>query len=446
MFSWLDLLTNPLLKACTLATLFMSISCALLGGLLFVKRASLLGETLSHAAYPGVVLGLIASLVLPFGNATTSFIWMLFLGAVFVFAGDKVAKKIQNHPLFFSDIALSVVLALFFSLGVFFSSLVQYKWPASFSAIPVFLFGQLATLTDMHMVISGVFLLFVILYLTVNYRALELALFDRGFAKNMGARLKRQDHILTLLMALAIVIGIRSLGAVLISGMLIAPSVGARILTKRLSSFLIVAALISVISAFVGIYYSLNLPLMLGLAGKKVSLPTGPMVLLAATVFSCLALVVAPGKGLMGRVFRGAAFNWRSAEENVLKTLWKAGSEHSWSFKRVREKIGISSLFLAALLITLKAKDKISFSLMQGLKLTELGAKQARNIVRVHRLWELYLFSCLGVEEDKVHGIAEQVEHVSGEELEQRLTVILGNPSKDPHNQPIPKEGRDESL
>ncbi|PCI75935.1 hypothetical protein COB21_05055 [Candidatus Aerophobetes bacterium] len=447
MFSWIDLVTHPLLIASTLATLFMSIACAMLGGLLFVKKSSLLGETLSHAAYPGVVLGLIVSLVLGLEATNAQFICMLLIGTAFVFLGDRLVKKIEKSPLYFSDMALSVVLALFFSLGVLLSSIVQYKWPSHFSAVPMFLFGQLATLTDLHAMVAALFLVVTLIWLVFNYRQIELVLFDRAFASNMGISSRKFEMVLTLLISLSIVIGVRSLGIVLISGMLIAPAIGARILSKKLGIFIAWCAVLALLSTLIGIYYALNLPTMIGGSFARVSLPTGPIVLLSSSLLSCICLIAAPNRGLVGRLWRGAVFNWKCGEENVLKTVWKAEKQDSWSFSSLRKKIAISSLHLMAFLISLRVKRKITFSLFGGLTLTKLGAQQALNIVRVHRLWELYLFSCLGVGEDKVHGIAEQVEHVSIGELEKKLTLILKNPLKDPHDQPIPcAEVLDESL
>ena len=441
MFSWLDLFTHPLLIASTLATLSMSVAVAMLGGVLLVKRASLLGETLSHAAYPGVVLGLIIALLMPSSSEPLRFVMMLACGASFACIADVLVKKIERWPKYGPDMALSVVLAAFFGLGVLFSSFVQYKWPMHFSAIPIFLFGQLATLTDIYATCALIFLALVAGWLTLYYRQIEMLLFDRKYAANLGLSTKQFDVTLTLFVAFAIVIGIRALGAVLISGMFIAPAVGARSLTKKFSPFLLTCALFGFISSLVGIYLSLNGAALWSLKGN---LPTGPVVLLAASFISLICLVVAPRSGLLGRCWRGALFHWKCAEENVLKGLWKR-EKAPLKVIELSHALAMRLTSLIALLISLKLKAKVE--LRKGRPaLTKRGCLDAVNIVRVHRLWELYLHSCLGVGKDKVHGIAEQVEHVSTDTLAGKLNNILKNPLRDPHNQPIPKEEAYEPL
>ena len=76
----------------------------------------------------------------------------------------------------------------------------------------------------------------------------------------------------------------------------------------------------------------------------------------------------------------------------------------------------------------------------KSFKLTEKGALRARRIIRLHRLWEVYLFSVLGVNASEVHQCAEEMEHIITKELEEQLTLKLGDPKKDPHNQDIPKK------
>ncbi len=443
MFSLVDLFTNPLLGASTLATLCMSVACAMLGGLLFVKKTSLLGETLSHAAYPGVVLGLIVALSLPNQSFDARFIYMLVFGLIFAFLGDRLVKRIEKFPAYFPDMALSVVLASFFGVGVFLSSLVQYKWPMHFSSIPIFLFGQLATLTDLYAKISFLFLALVCVWFVLAYRKIEVVLFDKRYAENLGVASKKIELILTLFIATAIVIGIRALGAVLISGMFIAPAIGARILTRRFGSFLFTCAILAFVSTVIGIYFSLNLPTILGI--KSLMLPTGPVVLLSSSIISLMCLLLSPRGGVATRFSRGMVFNWRCGEENVLKTLWKNEKEKRFTFYNLRKKISISPLRLWAFLISLRLKRKIAFDKRIPF-LTKRGKVEASNIVRVHRLWELYLYSCLGVSGDKVHNIAEEIEHVSSEKLTSELTQILKNPLRDPHNQPIPKEAVHEPL
>ena len=86
----------------------------------------------------------------------------------------------------------------------------------------------------------------------------------------------------------------------------------------------------------------------------------------------------------------------------------------------------------------LKAKKLLQYERYKGFKLTETGKKVALGVVRKHRLWEYFLVDKLGFEWDKVHPIAEELEHISSEELVKSLERFLGNPHFDPHGDPIP--------
>jgi len=86
----------------------------------------------------------------------------------------------------------------------------------------------------------------------------------------------------------------------------------------------------------------------------------------------------------------------------------------------------------------LQAKKLLQYERYKGFKLNETGKKVALGVVRKHRLWEYFLVEKLGFAWDKVHPIAEELEHISSDELIKRLEQFLGNPSFDPHGDPIP--------
>jgi DtxR family Mn-dependent transcriptional regulator len=88
----------------------------------------------------------------------------------------------------------------------------------------------------------------------------------------------------------------------------------------------------------------------------------------------------------------------------------------------------------------LKSKKLLEYKKYYGFRLNEAGNKEAIKIIRRHRLWEFFLVSKLGMEWEKVHDIAEELEHVSSPELINKLDDYLGKPKIDPHGDPIPDE------
>jgi manganese/zinc/iron transport system permease protein len=216
-----------------------------------------------------------------------------------------------------------------------------------------------------------------------------------------------------ILIVLAIVVGIRSVGVVLMAGMLIGPAIAARPWTHRLSRFFLLAGFFGTLSGFLGNYLSIIIP------QGKYSLPTGPMILLTSSFFCFLSLLIAPRSGLISRFLRMRKFQFQCAVENGLKAIWK--NDKTILPKMVRWQ--------------LLRKGWID----RNGHLTSEGKEAAENIIRLHRLWEVYLVDYMGQKVEKVHRTAEELEHLMSPDLERQLSELLHDPQKDPHQQPIPK-------
>ena len=122
-----------------------------------------------------------------------------------------------------------------------------------------------------------------------------------------------------------------------------------------------------------------------------------------------------------------------------MKYFWKFSHDQGLKFEQIAKDLGLSNWSLR-LRIRKLVKKKWLFSRQNLFFLSPLGEKKARDVVRLHRLWELYLVH-LGHAKDRVHASAEEMEHIITPELEKQLTDFLKNPTKDPHNQPIPQRG-----
>jgi|SRR5690554_1363243 len=132
------------------------------------------------------------------------------------------------------------------------------------------------------------------------------------------------------------------------------------------------------------------------------------------------------------------------AEENYLKTIFHLEKETSEevSTKAIAEKIQTKPSSVTDMVQKMAEKELLIYKRYQGVLLTELGRKSAANVIRKHRLWEVFLVEKLNFQWDEVHEIAEQMEHIQSDELIKRLDDFLGNPDFDPHGDPIPdKDG-----
>lgn len=127
-------------------------------------------------------------------------------------------------------------------------------------------------------------------------------------------------------------------------------------------------------------------------------------------------------------------------EENYLKAIYHlSGSNHTVvSTNGIAEVTNTKAASVTDMLRKLSEKRLINYVKYQGVTLTETGRKAALNIIRKHRLWEVFLVEKLGFKWDEVHDIAEELEHINSEALIDRLDDFLGNPTADPHGDLIP--------
>lgn len=128
-------------------------------------------------------------------------------------------------------------------------------------------------------------------------------------------------------------------------------------------------------------------------------------------------------------------------EENYIKAIYKLlelEESDSINTNAIAEKINIKAASVTDMLKKLSAKKLINYTKYKGVSLTTKGEKLALNIIRKHRLWEMFLVEKLGFKWDEVHDVAEQLEHIDSEKLIEQLDSFLGYPKTDPHGDPIP--------
>ena len=136
--------------------------------------------------------------------------------------------------------------------------------------------------------------------------------------------------------------------------------------------------------------------------------------------------------------------NFTTSEENYIKSIYHLQQETGLvNTNSLAAEMQTRAASVTDMLKKLKGKKLWQYEKYRGFKLNDAGKKAALDVVRKHRLWEFFLVEKLQFDWDKVHAIAEDLEHISSEELIQRLDNYLGNPSFDPHGDPIPdKHGK----
>lgn len=434
--------TDAVLRAPTIGCMLMCLAAALVGVMIFLRKQSLLGESLSHAAYPGVIIGIIIAGSLALEDNSEIAVALLIKTGAFITAltGFWAIMILENKFNVRSDSALCFVLSTFFGIGLTLASHVQLAYSSLYRQIQIYLYGQAATMTDVHILVYAVLCLLIIAMTAFLYKELQTMTFDRDFAKSIGIHTKTIDTCVFILVALAVVIGIRSVGVVLMSAMLVIPPAAARQFTNRMSMMFVLSGIVGMTSGFLGNYFSVEGSHYIShlYPDTRLSLPTGPMIVLVASTICVMSLLFAPERGLLRRLLRIAYFRYQCTCENLLKGLWRHGPDKTMTFKQIHKFHSVSKLYLHFILMRLSANGWLASPKPHTYVLTIDGRQWAAQIVRLHRLWEVYLSDYLGVGAERVHRNAEEMEHIITPDLERELTLLLKDPKVDPHHQPIP--------
>jgi manganese/zinc/iron transport system permease protein len=410
----------------TIGSVLLAASSAVVGCFTVLRKRALVGDAVAHAVLPGVCLAFILTgeknpIVLLIGSFLTGWLSLVVI--------DVITAKSRIKE----DTAIGLVLSVFFGIGVLLLTSIQHSGNENQSGLDKFLFGSAAALVGQDLYTFGAVAVLLLLSVVLLYKEFKLISFDIAYARTIGLPVRRLELLLTTLTVLAVVVGIQSVGVVLMSAMLITPAAAARFWTDRLGVMVIIAAVMSAICGAAGAFVSFTAPAM----------PTGPWIVMLLSMLAIFSFILAPNKGLLSRYLSQRRVRRQMMRENILKTLFHLGEptgeyQHSYSRKQILERRQLPLLKMQAELQTLSSQGLILKS-KQGWALTEAGKKEAQRVVRLHRLWELYLTQYLQVASDHVHEDAESIEHVLTPELEKRLEELLDYPTADPHQTKIPQ-------
>lgn len=437
----LSYFTDPVLQGPTIASIFMCFSASLIGVVVFLRRQSLIGESLSHAAYPGVVMGvyLAGLLELGYNDITAMSLCILGMGALFSLFGLLMILWMTRLLRIKDDAALCFVLSVFFGIGLLIASSIQFIFPSLYQQAQGFLYGQTATLTKSHALFFFVEAMIISLIFFLFSKEIQLVAFDTQYAKSLGFNIYLIETVIVIMIVAAIVIGLRSVGVVLMSAMLIAPAAAARQWTHRFGTMLLLAGVFGALSGFFGnvLSYEGSVLLTKNDPSVRLSLPTGPTIVLVASLICVLSIFFAPEQGIFFERLKALIFRHRCLMENVLKSIKRYGKGEVY-IEEIAAYQSLSKWHLYFILMRLSRQGFLIKTPTGAYALTHEGERWASSIIRLHRLWEVYLADYLKVGAERVHKSAEEMEHIITDELEIELTALLKDPKEDPHHQPIP--------
>ncbi len=307
-----DLFFDYTLRTVALGAATLGLVSGALGAFALLRRQSLLGDAMSHAALPGVVLafmltGLKTPIVLMLGAAAAGLI------------GIGVILIVNRFTRIKEDSAMGIILSVFFGFGLLLLTFLQRNPDARQAGLNKFLFGQAATLLTEDVITMAAFGGLALLLMLLFWKEFKLLAFDRDFGATAGFPMQAIEVLFTALLVIAIVIGLQAVGVVLMSAMVVAPAAAARQWTNRLGVMVALSALFGAMAGVVGTLIS----------GLGQGLSTGPVIVLCISSIVVVSLLFAPNRGLV--------WNWLQQQRNrrqlqtnqVLSNLYRMAAQHA---------------------------------------------------------------------------------------------------------------------
>lgn len=407
-------------------------ACAILGCYLVLRRMSLLGDAISHAVLPGIVLAYLFS-----GSLGVA---PILVGAMAVglltTALTESLHRFGNVP---EDASMGVVFTSLFALGV-----ILITWFAHDVHIDVdcVLYGLIEFVSLDRVGFLGMYvprallslggtLVAVIAFVALLWKELKIVCFDPALATAIGISATVVHYLLMTMVALVTVTAFEAVGSILVIAMLIVPAATAQLLTDRLRSMIACAVGVAVAAAVVGCWGATLLN----------TSSAGMMATVVGAEFA-LALFFAPRYGLVSKVYHNLQLNLRILGEDIVATLYRdEEARHGAAtapLARIRAAVG-GGLRPWLALPRLVRQGEIQFRSATEIALTEKGRQHGRSLVRAHRLWESFIGRQFELPLDHLHAPAERIEHYLGPGLQAQLADELAQPDVDPHGREIPE-------
>ena len=284
-----------------LGALVLGVTSGVLGTFAVLRQRTLVGDAIAHSTLPGVC---VAFLVAGVKDVPGLLVGAAVAGLVAALLMVGIERTGRIKP----DTAIGVVLSGFFSLGVVLLTHIASTEDADQAGLEKYLFGQAAGLLESDVVVMAALGGTALLVVVLLRRALTTTLFDASYAGSIGLPVRALEVLMTALLVVAVVIGVRVVGAILMVAMLVVPTVVARQLADRFVFVLPLAGLVGAVVGSVG-----------ALTATRAALPTGPVVVLVGFTLAVLAIVAAPGRGVLWRAVELGARRRRVLRDAVLR-------------------------------------------------------------------------------------------------------------------------------
>ena len=399
----------------------VAIVCGVIGCFVILRRMAFLGDALSHAMLAGVTAGYLFMSVV-FGSdahAPAMFFGSLLAGMLTVGLIGFVSRVSRIKE----DTAIGVMYTGIFAAGGVLHSLFSDRIHID---LYHFMMGSVLAIEDADLWMMAIIAVIVLGVVTLLFRQLQIATFDPVMAASIGINVLAMNYLLTACTSLVVVGAVQVVGVVLVVGLLVTPAATAYLLSDRLSRMLPLAAGFGVTSVLAGL-----------LVSHWLDVASGSAIVIMSTLQFIVILLCAPRYGMIADWWRRRTMVPQQLLEDVLGCFRKEVHEPRL-ISEVVDEVDRPIEQIQRAIRNLTRRELLQIN-GDTLSLTSQGRREARRILRAHRLWETYL-QHVGLPAEALHDQAHRLEHVHDEETVDYLDDKLGHPLTDPHGSEIPED------
>jgi len=405
-----------------LGVTFLGAAAGLIGSFLLLRKQSLLGDALSHATLPGI--GIAFAVMTALGMNGRSLPGLLLGATITGLLGVLGVLAIRRTTKLKDDAAMGIVLSVFFGLGIAILGMVQ-KIPGQSSAgLESFIYGKTASMIEADFILIAITLTISVFVSLLIIKELTLLCFDSNFASTEGWPVLVLDILLMGLVTAVTVVGLQSVGLILIIAFLITPATAARFWTHQLRHMLWLAAIIGAVSGWLGASISALYP----------NFPAGAIIVITAAAIFLISMIFGRAQGVFPRYLRHRQLQKKVGRQHLLRSTYEIleNSQESKPLKNLAIPLELLRKHrywakgeLSKLIRQARAEDHIERQPSGELRLSESGFGEASRITRNHRLWEMYLITHADIAPSHVDRDADMVEHLLGAEIVHQLEAEL---------------------
>lgn len=367
---WQSILTDGNTQWVLLSTLLLGIASGVLGSFALLRKQSLIGDAVAHAALPGICFAFM------FIGEKNFFVLLIGAAATGLLAAYTI-QLITNTTRIKEDTAICLVLSVFFGLGIVLLTKVAQMPTGNQSGLDDFIFGQAASLVGRDVQLMGLTAAALIIVTSLLFKEFKVSTFDPQFARGIGLPVGFLNFLFVSLLVITVVIGIQAVGVILMAAMLITPAISARYWTDSLRTMVFISGIVGGLSGAVGTLIST--------LGKGLS--TGPFIVLTATVIFIISMLFSPKRGLISVILKRLKNDDRLAVRFILKKMYESG----------KQTIRIDQLFQRSNISKLRFNRVVKHLMKKGyldqedgiLSITKSGLMKAEQFSFVDEIMEL---------------------------------------------------------